>query len=152
MKLISFTAVCSLFILSLCLSCGRTHHNNISLTVSESEHYFTILAHYNEDQQHAVDKCMNRHFGNASNMSFINTRIKANISMDNGTIFYIEKKPGFLNVKFNKEKNSALVLLKGSQIFITILFPAAASFCQALSTSFKAAVSISNFNFPSAAS
>ena len=49
---------------------------------------------------------MNKHFGRASNMSFANTRIKGNIAMDNGTNFYIEKKPGFLDIKFDKNENS----------------------------------------------
>lgn len=50
---------------------------------------------------------MNRHFGKVSRMSFANARIDADITLDDGTNFYIKKKTGFLKIKFDKEKNTA---------------------------------------------
>lgn len=106
MNRISFSAVCSLLMLSFSLSCARINHN-INLTISESEQYVTIVAHYHEDRQYEVDKCMDKHFGRPGNMSFANARINGNIAMNNGTKFYIKKQPGFIDIRFNKIENSA---------------------------------------------
>jgi hypothetical protein len=39
-------------------------------------------------------------------MSFANTEIDGNITLDNQATFYMKKSPGFLNIKLDKEKNS----------------------------------------------
>ncbi len=106
MKQISFAATCSLLLLCFSLSCTQFNHHNISLTVSENEQYYTLLASYNETRQYAADKCLDKYFGKASNTLFVNTRIDGNISLDDGTDFYIRKKPGYLKIKFDKSKNS----------------------------------------------
>ena len=37
---------------------------------------------------------------------FVNTRMNGEITLDNKTTFYIKKSPGYLNIKFDKVKNS----------------------------------------------
>jgi len=40
------------------------------------------------------------------NRSFANTEMDGEITLDNKATFYIKKSPGYLNIKFDKEKNS----------------------------------------------
>jgi len=40
-------------------------------------------------------------------MSFVNTRIDGDLTLDDKTTFYIKKKPGFLEIKLNKNRNSS---------------------------------------------
>jgi hypothetical protein len=105
MKRISFAALCNLFMLCFSVSCGLNHHN-ISIHISESEHYFKMYAHYNPNQAGAVDEYMNKHLGRHNNMSFSNSQIDADLTLDDGTKLYMKKHPGNLEIKFNKDENS----------------------------------------------
>jgi len=49
---------------------------------------------------------MNYKIGDASNMSFTNTRIDGQLSLNDHTTFYIKKYPGYLKIKLDKGKNS----------------------------------------------
>ncbi len=49
---------------------------------------------------------MNDKIGTRNNMSFINTKINGQLALDDHTTFYIKKYPGYLQIKFEKEKNS----------------------------------------------
>ena len=40
-------------------------------------------------------------------MSFINSRIDGTLGFDDNTTFYIKKYPGYLEIKFDKNKNSS---------------------------------------------
>ena len=39
-------------------------------------------------------------------MSFVNSRIDGTIALDDHTIFYIKKYPGFIEIELDKDKNS----------------------------------------------
>lgn len=39
-------------------------------------------------------------------MSFVNTRIDGTIALDDQSLFYIKKSPGFLTIKLDKDANS----------------------------------------------
>lgn len=105
MKRISFAAFCNMFMLCFSLSCRLSHHN-ISIHISDSEHYYKMYAHYNPNQTEAVDECMNKHLGRHNNISFNNTQIDAHLTLDDGTKLYMKKNPGKLEIKFNKDENS----------------------------------------------
>ena len=91
--------------LCLCLSCSLGHHN-ISIHISDSEHYYKMYARYDPNQTEAVDECMNKHLGGHNNISFNNTQIDADLTLDDGTKLYMKKNPGKLEIKFNKDENS----------------------------------------------
>lgn len=82
------------------------HNHNISIHVSESEHYYSMDAHYDPAKTRDVEEYMNYKIGHASNISFINTRIDGQLALDDHTNFYIKKYPGYLKIKLDKEKNS----------------------------------------------
>ena len=88
------------------ISCSRLGGHNINYDVSESGTYFTIHAKYDKQQSEEVDRFMDRYFDKHKNVSFTNTIIDATLTLDDGTNFYIKKQPGYLSIKFNKEKNS----------------------------------------------
>ena len=65
-----------------------------------------MKADFPENRMREVDDYMDNKIGNASNMSFTNTRIDGTLALDNHTTFYIKKSDGFLNITLDKDKNS----------------------------------------------
>ena len=64
-----------------------------------------MTAKFNPDRTAAVEKWLGKEF-TAGDVSFTNTEIDGNITLDNQATFYMKKSPGFLNIKLDKEKNS----------------------------------------------
>jgi hypothetical protein len=89
------------------LSCsGRRHSGNISITLSESDNTYKVVAEFDERKTRALERCMNKYLGNNSDMSFTNSRIDGDITLDDRTTFYIKKKSGFLKIILDKDKNT----------------------------------------------
>jgi len=87
------------------ISC-RWHSGNTSISYSEHDHYYSMKAYFNKNKTRKVENYMDEKLGDRSNTSFINTRIDGQIALDDHTLFYIKKYPGFLEIKFNREENS----------------------------------------------
>lgn len=105
MKRISKAAV--LLLSCFFLSCsGRRHNGNISIILSESDNTYKVIAEFDERKNRALERCMNKYLGNNSSMSFTNSRIDGDITLDDKTTFYIKKKSGFLKIILDKDKNS----------------------------------------------
>jgi hypothetical protein len=105
MKRISFAALCNLFVLCFSLSCQQLHHNT-NIQVSESGNYYILSAQYDPDATKSLENYMTAKIGRTSNMSFANTRMKGQLTLDDNTTFYIQKYPGYLEIKLDKRKNS----------------------------------------------
>jgi hypothetical protein len=89
------------------LSCsGSGGRQYLNYEVSESGTYFNIRAKYDKQYTDNVDGFMDRYFNRYNNISFTNTEMDANLTLDDGTSFYIKKQPGYIAIKFNKEKNT----------------------------------------------
>ena len=86
------------------ISCGFPD-GSISIKHSQHDHYYEMTAKFNPEKTTRVDKYLDRELS-SGDMSFINTQMDGEITLDNKTIFYIKKSPGYLNIKFDKEKNS----------------------------------------------
>lgn len=107
MKKISMALLCIVATVWALSSCSHKHNNgNISLSVSESGQYYKLSASFDEDRTFFLEEYMNRTLGNGNNISFKHTVMDADITLDNGTTFYIKKDPGRLKIKFNKNANS----------------------------------------------
>ena len=93
-----------------CRYAGGSH----SIKHSQYDHYYEMTAEFNPERTDEVDRYLDQELS-SGNMSFVNSRIDGNIALDDKTTFYIKKKPGYLNIKFDKEKNSeaAFTKLKG---------------------------------------
>ena len=105
MKRTPIVTLCSLFVLCFSLSCERLNPDT-SISISESGHYFKMLAHFNRSRTIDVDEFMDSRIGRRSNMSFVNSRIDGKLALNDHTTFYIKKYPGFVEIKLDKEENS----------------------------------------------
>ena len=93
-----------LFVLVTIISCGFPG-GGISIKHSQHDHYYEMTAKYNPDKTGEVDRYLNKELS-IGDISFMNTNLNADITLDDKTTFYIQKSPGYLHIKFDKEKNS----------------------------------------------
>jgi hypothetical protein len=87
-------------------SCRWHDNGDIDISYSEGSHYYSMKAHFNKNKTRRVESYMDEMIGDRSNMSFVNSRIDGQITLDDHTTFYIKKYTGFLEIKFNKSENS----------------------------------------------
>jgi hypothetical protein len=107
MKKYALVVLICLFVTCFCSSCrhdGDDH--NISLTLKESGGYYKIIAEYPRQNTAKVERYMDQKLGDKSNIGFTHTRIDAEITLDDGTRFYLDKSVGSLELKLDKTKNS----------------------------------------------
>lgn len=95
----------------LCILIGFSciHYNDnghTSLSISESDHYYSMDADFSKSKTRAVEEYIDSRIGRRSNMSFVNSRIDGTLSLDDHTTFYIKKYPGYIEIKLDKDKNS----------------------------------------------
>lgn len=91
-------------------SCGFPD-GSISIKHSQYSHYYEMTAKFNPERTTEVDKYLDKELS-SGDMSFINTRMDGEITLDNKATFYIKKSPGYLHIKFDKEKNSDETFIK----------------------------------------
>ena len=70
-----------------------------------------MTAKFNPERTVAVERLLDKELP-SGNVSFANTEIDGNITLDNQATFYMKKSPGFLNIKLDKEKNSDAIYRK----------------------------------------
>jgi len=87
---------------------------SISIKHSQYDHYYEMTAKFNPDKTDKVDRYLDKELA-TGNITFANTEMDADITLDDKTTFYVKKTPGYLNIKLDKEKNSeeAFTKLKG---------------------------------------
>jgi hypothetical protein len=94
------------FLLSLAItiiSCGFPG-GSVSIKHSEYDHYYEMTAKFNPDRTAAVERWMDKKLA-SGDLSFTNTEIDGNMTLDDQGEFYIKKSPGYLNIKLDKDKN-----------------------------------------------
>jgi len=101
---------CALLLCITNISCGFPD-GSISIKHSEYDHYYEMTAKFNPDRTAAVERWLDKELP-AGDVSFTNTEIDGNITLDNEATFYMKKSPGFLNIKLDKEKNSDAIYRK----------------------------------------
>lgn len=99
-----------LLVVTTITSCGFPD-GSISIKHSQYSHYYEMTAKFNPEKSTEVDKYLDKELS-GGDMSFINTRMDSEITLDNNTTFYIKKSPGYLHIKFDKEKNSDEAFIK----------------------------------------
>ena len=85
-------------------SCGFPD-GSISIKHSQYDHYYEMTAKFNPEKTTEVDRYLDKELS-VGTMAFVNTRMDGEITLDDKTTFYVKKSPGYLNIKFDKEKNS----------------------------------------------
>ena len=103
MKKLFFT-FCVLVVCTTIISCSFPD-GSISIKQREYSHYFEMTARFNPDKTAAVDKLLDKELP-SGDISFSNTEIDENITLDGKGTFYIKKSPGFLHMKLDKDINS----------------------------------------------
>lgn len=101
---------CALSICIALISCGFPE-GSISIKHSEYSHYYEMTAKFNPDRTAAVERWLDKELA-TGDVSFTNTEMDGDITLDNQATFYIKKSPGFLNIKLDKEKNSDAIYQK----------------------------------------
>jgi hypothetical protein len=96
---------------SIIIPSCRFPDGSISIKHSQYGHYYEMTAKFNPDKTGEVDRYLDKELS-SGNMSFVNTKMDADITLDDKTTFYIKKSPGYLNIKFDKEKNSVKLSLR----------------------------------------
>lgn len=110
MKKLSALFFCTIILIAS--SCRYSNENNTNITLSESDHSYSMKAHFNKNKTRDVEKYMDNKIGKTSNMSFVNSSIDGKLTLDDHTTFYIKKYPGFVQLKFDKNENSDLAYQK----------------------------------------
>ena len=95
---------CILVICTTIISCGFPG-GSVSIKHSQYDHFYEMKAKFNPEKTIEVEKYLDNEFP-VGDMSFVNTGMDGDITLDNKTTFYIKKSPGYLYIKFDKEKNS----------------------------------------------
>src|SRR4030095_15523275 len=78
---------------------------SISIKHNQYDHYYEMTAEFNPDKTDRVDRYLDKELA-TGNISFVKSEMDADITLDDKTTFYVKKSPGYLNIKFDKEKNS----------------------------------------------
>jgi hypothetical protein len=78
---------------------------SISIKHSQYDHYYEMTAKFNKDKTGEVDHYLNKELV-SGNKSFASSQLDENMTLDDSTTFYVKKSPGYLNIKFDKQKNS----------------------------------------------
>jgi hypothetical protein len=97
-----------LFYVVACITFASCIHNNhdTNITYNEDDHYYSMKAYFPKSETRDVDEYMDDRIGRRSKMSFVNSRIDGTIALDDHTNFYIQKSPGVLKIKLDKDENS----------------------------------------------
>jgi hypothetical protein len=74
--------------------------------LSESNYYYKIIAAYPVQHTADVERYMSQKLGKESNVSYVNTYIDAEITLNDGTKFYMKNAPGNMELKLDKSKNT----------------------------------------------
>ena len=99
-----FQVFCVLVTCATIVSCGFPG-GSISIKQSEHSRYFEMTAKFNPDKTAAVERLLDKELSRGD-MSFANTQMDGNITLDDKSVFYIKKSPGFLHIKLDKDINS----------------------------------------------
>ncbi len=79
------------------------NRDNINISVKESTDEYKFSAEFNEKRSKKVQQFMDDFL---DQNTFRNAELDADITLDDGTKFYIELHPGEIKIKLNKRKNS----------------------------------------------
>jgi uncharacterized protein YdaU (DUF1376 family) len=96
------------------IHCRNSHVNNrpsnISFTIEETDDDYRIFANYDPEKTKAVESVLDDYLKQDNDPSFTNTRIDADITMNDKTTFHIKHLAGDLEIELDKDKNSPTTL------------------------------------------
>ncbi len=81
------------------------HDHDISIHVNDDEDVYRLRASFDEDLTADVQQVINRHLRQRNSSSLVHVFTDREITLDNGTSFYIKTGPGRLRIKIDKSEN-----------------------------------------------
>lgn len=88
-----------------CKTGKRSESANISFTVEESEERFCIFADYDPANTKKVESVLDKYLKESNDPSFTNTKLDADMTLRNRTVFHIKHNSGELKIEMDKDRN-----------------------------------------------
>ncbi len=82
------------------------HHGDISFHYKDNNNSYTMDAWFERNKTRTAERYMNAMIGREHNSSFLNTRMDAVLTLDDGSKFYMKKSPGHILIKMKKDETS----------------------------------------------
>ncbi len=101
-KLIMLLSVLQCIVLSSCW----TNDKNIHISYKNNDDSYSMDARFSKRNTRAAEQYMNEKIGKQNNISFVNTDIDAQFTLDDGSRFYMQKSPGHILISMNKFENT----------------------------------------------
>ena len=100
-------------LMAICLVVLVASCNNKKTTLSfiDNKTTYTVSAAYPVERSSEVENYLDFHYGK-NGRSFKGTEITGDLRLEDGTVIFMKKKQGYLAIRLNKEKNSAVALRK----------------------------------------
>jgi hypothetical protein len=88
-----------------CKTGKRSGSANISFIMEESEDHFSIFADYDPANTKKVESVLDKYLKESNDPSFMNTKLDADLTLRNRTVFHIKHNSGELEIELDKDKN-----------------------------------------------
>ena len=105
MKKQFFLVTGALFLLISFSSCFRNH--NTSVSILDNEDVYRMTAKFDSYKTNEIRHYLNAHLHSHGYRSFENRQMDDEVTLNDGTSFYLLCRPGRLKIKFDKTENSA---------------------------------------------
>jgi hypothetical protein len=100
-----FLAVCILVLLSTFSGCWWEH--DTSITTREGDDEYEMSARYERYKARKIEKMIRQELEDRHNISFSSNEMDEDVTLDDRTTFHIYSHPGKIEIKFDKNDNSA---------------------------------------------
>jgi hypothetical protein len=91
--------------------------NDINLEVSENESELNISAEFPDDKTPVVKNYLKKELKLSKNISTKNNKIEENISLEDGTFFYMKLAEGRLKIEMERKRNSQTAYKRLKKMF-----------------------------------
>ncbi|MEJ5994677.1 hypothetical protein WG904_09645 [Pedobacter sp. Du54] len=81
-------------------------HNNISITTQDNPGHLNFTANYPENKTGATQTYMESFFKEDRIFKSVSDAKKVEVTLKDGTQFYLSYEPGFISINFDRDKNS----------------------------------------------
>ena len=93
------------------------NRNDINLEVSENESELNISAEFPNEKTPVVKNYLKKELELSKNISTINNKIEENISLEDGTFFYMKLAEGRLKIEMERKRNSQTAYKRLKKLF-----------------------------------
>ncbi len=95
---------CALQCIFLCACRHSDSHTSIQYT--DNDNAYSMNAWFSKSKTKKAERYMNEKIGRETNVSFFNKKMDVVLTLDDGSKFYLKKKPGHIVIKMNKDETS----------------------------------------------